>query len=182
MLAAGELPSEPVEPDGAIERAKRHLYGRVELVQVPAQPLLAAPPFRDQIVAVIDEQLQLTQAGFLRPRPVEARFAQGGAGDGERVEPVRLATRPAAATLRSGQPRRHTHQALAGDEQQLLEPACHMPTVLDRPEQPPVSERARPPNQLVLNRAASLSKRAAELVDGDRRQRVLVHVHSDHDH
>jgi hypothetical protein len=28
-------------------------------VQVPAQPLLAAAPLRDQVVAVVDQQLQL---------------------------------------------------------------------------------------------------------------------------
>ena len=45
----------------AVECTERHRDCRVELVQVPAQPLLAAAPLRDQVVAVVDEQLQLAQ-------------------------------------------------------------------------------------------------------------------------
>jgi hypothetical protein len=40
-------------------------------VQVPAQPLLAAAPLRDQVVAVIDEQLQLVQRLLAGARAVK---------------------------------------------------------------------------------------------------------------
>jgi hypothetical protein len=56
-----------------------------------------------------------------------------------------------------------------------------VPAVFERPQTLGL-ERARPRDHLVVHRATSLGKRAAELVDGDRRYRVLVHVHSDHDH
>ena len=59
LLASCELASDPVEPDRPVERAERHAQRRVELVQVPAQPLLAAAPLGDQVVAVVDQQLQL---------------------------------------------------------------------------------------------------------------------------
>jgi hypothetical protein len=59
LLVAGETPCEPVEPDGAVERTRRDDECRVELMQVPAQPLLRAPAFVDEVVAVIDQELQL---------------------------------------------------------------------------------------------------------------------------
>jgi len=48
--------------------------------------------------------------------------------------------------------------------------------VLERP-QPLARERARPAEQRRLGRTAPAGELAAELVDGDRRQLVLVHVH-----
>jgi hypothetical protein len=75
LLAASQPPPESVEPDAAVERAERHLQRRVELVQVPAQPLLAAPTLSDLVVAVIDEQLQLAQQRLLRTRRVKAGLA-----------------------------------------------------------------------------------------------------------
>jgi hypothetical protein len=54
LLVTRQLPAEPVEPDAAVERAKRHLQRRIELEQVPAQALLAAAPLVDEIIAVID--------------------------------------------------------------------------------------------------------------------------------
>ena len=73
----GKLAAEPVEPDGAVERPQRHRAGRVELVQVPAQPLLAATTLGDQVVAVIDQQLQLAQRLLARRvgRPAAAPAA-----------------------------------------------------------------------------------------------------------
>jgi hypothetical protein len=51
---------------------------------VPAQPLLAATPFVDQVVAVIDQQLQLTQPSLLGSWRVEQRLAQCRPSDRER--------------------------------------------------------------------------------------------------
>src|SRR5439155_7980632 len=66
-------------------------------------------------------------------------------------------------------------------KQRLLEAACDVPAVLERP-QVLLVERPRPGHHPALNRTAPLGKRAAELVDRNRGQRVLVYVHSDHDH
>jgi hypothetical protein len=55
VLAASKLPAEAVEPDGAIEGAELHPESRVELMEVPAQPLPAAAAFVDEIVAVVDQ-------------------------------------------------------------------------------------------------------------------------------
>ena len=59
LLATGERAAEPLQPDCAVERTERDLEGRVELVQVPAQPLLAATSFVDEVGAMGDQQLQL---------------------------------------------------------------------------------------------------------------------------
>jgi hypothetical protein len=40
---------------GPVKAAQRHDEGRVELMQVPAQPLLRAAPQVDDVVAVIDQ-------------------------------------------------------------------------------------------------------------------------------
>jgi hypothetical protein len=87
---------------------------------------------------------------------------------------VRLAATAAASTLRCGQPRRHAHQP-------LLEAAGHVPAVLDRP-QPLLAQRARPADHLRIHQPRVFSQGAAELADRDGGQRVLVYVHSDHDH
>jgi hypothetical protein len=76
LLAAGEPTAEAVKPKRAVERAQRYPKRRIELVQVPAQPLLSAAPLRNEVVAVIDEQLQLPQPLLLGAWPVEARLAQ----------------------------------------------------------------------------------------------------------
>ena len=148
---------------------------------MPAQPLLAAATLRDQVVAVVDEQLQLAQRLLPGTRPVEQRLLQRRPRNRERVDPVGLTTHPAAPALRRGQPWRHPHQPLALTDQRLLEGARHMPAILDSP-QPLHVGQSRPHQQAHTDRAAPGAALAAELVDGDRRQRVLVYVHPDHDH
>jgi len=48
---------------------------------------------------MVKQQLQLPQARLSGPGPIEARLAQGGAGDGERVERIRIAAHAPAPTL-----------------------------------------------------------------------------------
>ena len=182
LLQAGELAADPVEPHGPVERSQRHLQGRVELVQVPAQPLLSPASLRDEIITVVDEQLQLPQRLLTVTRPFQLRFLESGSGDRERVDPVRLAARTVATPLRRRQPGRHPHQPLARSKQRLLEPAGHMPAVLQRPQPLPTGERLCPLNDTVVDRTGALGKRPADLVHGNGCERVLVHVHPDHDH
>ena len=56
-------------PSGTAQR-------RVELVQVPAQPLLAATPLGDQVVTVVDQQLQLAQRLLASTWTVQRRLLQ----------------------------------------------------------------------------------------------------------
>ena len=149
---------------------------------MPAESLLAAAPLGDEVVAVIDEQLQLPQERLLGTRPLQAWLAQRHAGDRERVERVGLAAAAAATSFRPGQPRRYPHQAFPGLKQRLFQPAADVTAVLERP-QPLLAEAAGPGEEVAgFDSARVLAEPAAKLVDGDRCQRVLVHVHPDHDH
>jgi hypothetical protein len=56
-----------------------------------------------------------------------------------------------------------------------------MPTVLKRPE-PVRAQRRRPVDDLPVDWTASRRQRAAELVNDDSGERVLVYVQPDHDH
>ena len=89
---------------------------------MPAQPLLRAPSLVDDVVAVVDEQLQLPRRLLAGARTVELGLLQRSPGDGERVDRVGLAAATAASTLRRRQPWRHPYQPLALTEQCLLEP------------------------------------------------------------
>jgi len=60
-------------------------------VQVPAQPLLAATSLGDQVVAVVDQQLQLAQALLADSGTGKPRLLERGPGYGERSDPVGLA-------------------------------------------------------------------------------------------
>jgi hypothetical protein len=110
------------------------VQGRIEFVQVPAQPLLRPAPLVDEVVAMIDEQFQLVQRLLVLARPFESRLLEGGARDRERVDRVRLPARPAASALRRGQSRRHPHEPLACTKHCPLERSRDMPAVLERPE------------------------------------------------
>ena len=76
-----EPATHPLELGGPAELPQRDLEGRVERVQVPAQPLLTASPLVDQIVAVIDQQLQITQNLLAGAWPRQVRLPQCCAGD-----------------------------------------------------------------------------------------------------
>ncbi|MCP9488018.1 MAG: hypothetical protein MSC30_19440 [Gaiellaceae bacterium MAG52_C11] len=55
---------------------------------MPAQPLLGAAVFVDEVVAVIDQELQLTQPLLTLARVVEPRLLQRCARDGEGVDRI----------------------------------------------------------------------------------------------
>src|SRR5215211_4604387 len=109
-------------------------------MQMPTQPLLYSAPLVDEIITVVDEQLQITEDLFVRPRPAQLRLPQRRPGDRERVDRVRLSPRSARASLRRHQLRRHPHQIPAAREQLSLEPARQLPAILERP-QPLTAER-----------------------------------------
>src|SRR6266851_5909168 len=117
-------------------------------MQVPAQPLLSAPPLVDEIVTVIDKQLQITEDSLVWPGPAQLRLSEGGPGDRERVDRVRLAARSAGTPLRRHQLRRHPHHVLAAAKQLPFEPTRQLPAILHRPATLTAVRRS-PTNQLV---------------------------------
>src|SRR5712692_5730044 len=54
-----------------VERAGWDAQRRVELMEMPAQPLLCSAAFVDEIVAMHNQQLQLAQTPLARPRPIQ---------------------------------------------------------------------------------------------------------------
>jgi RimJ/RimL family protein N-acetyltransferase len=150
-------------------------------VQVPAQPLLSSTALVDEIIAMVDQQLQLPQPRLLRPWRVEQRLAQRGSRDRERVDQVRLAPHPAASPLRRCQPWRDTNKPLSLLLQPSLQTTRHVPTVLQRP-QPVPTNPLRPGDQLLQVTRLQRIELPADLIDSNSAEGVLVHVHPDHDH
>ncbi len=58
LLAATQPAGDPVEPNRAVEAARRDRQLGIEVEQLPAQPLLRPPPLIDEVVTVVDKQLQ----------------------------------------------------------------------------------------------------------------------------
>jgi hypothetical protein len=133
LLPTTEPASHTLKLHWPVERFRRHGKGRVELVQMPAQPLLGATALVDQIITVIDQQLQITKDPLTRPWPAQIRLTERRAGDRERVDPVRLAASPTRAPLRHRQLRRYTHQFLTEPGKLSFQPARQLPAVLQRP-------------------------------------------------
>jgi hypothetical protein len=92
-----------------VEVASGNDEGRVELVQVPTQPLLRPPALVNEVVTMVDQQLQLPKRLLIRARPAQTRLPQRRSGDCERVDRIGLAARSTCTTLRRHQLRRHLH-------------------------------------------------------------------------
>jgi len=106
-----------------IESAQRDDQGRIELVQVPAQPLLRPPPLVDEIITMINQQLDLAVHLLTWLRPRQVRLAQRRPRDCERVDRVRLPARPTGSAFRHRQLRRDSHKLFAQAKQLPLQPA-----------------------------------------------------------
>ena len=150
---------------------------------MPAQPLLRPAALVDEIVAVVDQQLQLAKRLLVRPRPAQVRLAQRRPRDRERVDRVRLAARPARAPLRRHQLRRHPHQLLTAPRAAAARASA---SAAGSPRPPTTARRssaaAQPSSSSLPTGTVFSSSMPAGLVDRDRRHRLLVYVHSDHDH
>ena len=76
LLAPCQPAADALEVTRTVESAQRDDQGRVELVQVPAQPLLGPPPLVDEIIAMINQQLDLAVHPLTWLRPRQVRLAQ----------------------------------------------------------------------------------------------------------
>src|SRR6266498_2149955 len=86
LLLTGEPTADTLQMRRPAKHPERDGKGRIELVQVPTQPLLGTASLVDEIVAVIDEQLQVAEDLLPWPRPAQVGLAQRSPGDGERVD------------------------------------------------------------------------------------------------
>jgi hypothetical protein len=92
LLRALKPAAQLVEPLGPVERRDRDLELGPQLVQVPAQAVLDPGALGDEVLAVVDEQLDLL--GFVvdgRRRQAVDALPERRAGDRDGVERVRLA-------------------------------------------------------------------------------------------
>lgn len=118
---AGEPTADTIKMHRSVERFRGDEECWVELMQVPAQPLLRAAALVDEIIAMVDQQFQLSKRLLVRARAAQPRLPQGGPGDSESIDRIRPAALPARPTLRGHQLWRHPHQLLADRDQLSLE-------------------------------------------------------------
>lgn len=157
----------------------------LELVQVPAKPLLDATALGDQVLAVIDQQANLA-LGTGQPGAGQVGLLQGRAGHGEGVHAVGLAPAPASSAQGGHQLGRNAHHLLAAGKQQPLQASRHVPAVLDA-EQALDAEAPAPGKQPAVTLAAGGDGELGDQLAGAPVHRTggvagLVGVDPDHDH
>jgi hypothetical protein len=103
LLEVCKPTTDAIELRGPVKRTGGNGKRRVELVQLPTQPLLARRRSSARSTAVSDEQLQHAKRVLVRPRPAQARFAQSGASDSLGIESA--AARVSATHRRPPTPR-----------------------------------------------------------------------------
>jgi hypothetical protein len=118
-------------------------------MQMPTQRLLRSTPLVDEIIAVVNEQLQITENLLAWTRPPSsgsrsAARATASASIGSDFPRARPARRSGAISFGGTR-----NQILAEPEQQPLEPARQLPAILHRP-QPLDGKPCRPPTSSSL--------------------------------
>jgi hypothetical protein len=92
-VLGGQAGGDQIQPHPAVQRPGRDLPARLQLMQMPAQPLLDAGPLGHQVFPVIAQQPHLAvntiQAGHGQPR-----LPQGRPGHRQGIDRVRLARGP----------------------------------------------------------------------------------------
>jgi hypothetical protein len=75
LLAPHKPPADAIELCRPVEMTRGNGEGRIELMQVPAQTLLRAAAFVDEILTMVDKQLQLAERLLICTRSTEAWLA-----------------------------------------------------------------------------------------------------------
>ena len=154
---------------------------------MPEQVVVERCAHADQPLAMIDEQPDVElDAGQLGDRQPLDALAQGGAGDGDRVDAVRLAAIASGAPLAGHEPRSDADDAFAVDAQETLEGTGDVAAVLQRPD-PIVAQAAGPVQCRGEPALTDRDRLVPEQLAGSRRHggegvRALVHVRAEHDH
>lgn len=154
---------------------------------MPAQSLLILGACLDEVLAVVEQQLQL-QGGLVEvgARQRLGALPQRRSGDGQGIDRVGLAA--GALTLAGGahQLRGDSHHALSRCDQEALEGAGDVAAVLQRPD-PLLIEAPPPVEELAEARLPGRRGQLAGELTGSRKDRAagvgsFVGVRSDHDH
>src|SRR3954452_9873650 len=122
VYSAREAPGDPRRPAAVEQRAAGQLELGPEIVQMPLQRAVERDALTHEPFAVIDQQPQI-ELGPIQVRDREGLQAllQRGAGDGKRVDGVRLAALTSAASGLCGQVRRDPQHPLAAPDQKPLQ-------------------------------------------------------------
>jgi hypothetical protein len=104
----------------------------VQLMQVPAQPVARPGGLGNQVLALVDQQLDLP-GRLVKTGGGQVGLAQGRPGDRQRVDRVGLAQGTHGLAGPGQQPGRHPHHPLPGGQQVAFQPAGDLPAVLHRP-------------------------------------------------
>jgi hypothetical protein len=102
-------------------------------VQVPAQAVLHRASLAHEIVAVVEQELDLA-LGAGQGGGGKIVLAQGGACDRQCVDRVRLAALAPAAARLAHQPGWNAHNPLTAGKQEALERSQDVAAVLERPQ------------------------------------------------
>jgi hypothetical protein len=154
---------------------------------MPQQRAVELDAMPDQALAVVNQEPQVELGPVqLRGREALQAFLQRGAGDVDRVDPVRLAALTGAPAALRGQVRRDPQHALAAPDQKPLQRPGDVPAILKCPHTV-AAEAARPlqqdPKPLSADRHRPLAEQLARRrSDGGVRLRPLVRVRAEHDH
>jgi hypothetical protein len=115
LLPAAERSTKPFEPDGAVERAERDLQGRVELVQMPAQPLLDSPSTRSS---------RWSTSSFSSRNRVSS--GRGESNSGSRSAALAIASASIRSDLPRTRPRRSGAVNLGGTRTSRCRSCCNL--------------------------------------------------------
>ena len=187
LLGPGEPPGDARCPAAIKQRAAGQLELGPEIVQMPLQRAVEPDALTNEPFAVINQQPQIELAPIqVRDREGLQALAQRGAGDGQRIDRVRLPALTSALARAGRQVRRDPQHPLAAGDQKPLQSAGDVPAVLKRPH-PLAIKAARPPHQRIEAALADLDGLLAQQLAGrgrDRgdRVRTLVSVRAKHDH
>ena len=131
--------------------ARRDVELRPEVVQAPAQVVDQRRPLTDEPLAVVDQQPHVALGpGELSDGQRVEPFTDRGARDRDGVDRVGLAALARGFPRAGHQLRRHAHNALTAREQEPLQRAGDVPTILDRPHA--LFPEPAPPPQQILER------------------------------
>ncbi len=187
MRGTGELPGDPLQPDHPVQGAGGDLKLGKELVQVPAQAALVIGAGANEVLAMVEQQLDLHRLLVeIGGRQVLDSLLQRRPGDVGGVDRIGLATLARALARFAHQFRGDPDDPLAVCDQEALQAAGDVPAVLDRPD--PLGVQAASPVEVLGE--AGLAGGRSQLVDQlagavchrYRGVGVFVGVRSDHNH
>jgi len=116
---------------------------------MPLQRAVEPDALANEPLAVIDEQPQIKLGPIqMRDRERLQAFLQSDAGDGKRVDRIRLPALAGALASAGRQMRRDPQHPLAAGDQKPLQTPGDMPAVLKRPDALAI-KAARPPQQRI---------------------------------